>query len=1121
MLNFILGGCGTGKSVTLMEKMKSDLKQNKQVILLVPEQFSFEAEKRLYDALGVELFNRVKTYSFYTLSQDILLRCGSSGRSYASEQEKLLFLYQAVQECDQRAALKVLYKQNTPDSFLSLQSLIAKIRKEGITAEIMQGVAPMFAQTVQLYDKILDIAELLAAYDRILQNHGLCDNLSDLTSAAKLAGQHDFFRNQQIYLDEFGIFSGDQYQMIDIMMQQAEQLTIAIRADQPGTVPTRIFTGGTQTFLQLKQKAEEHQPGSVKIQYCGDCLRAKYPDLQAVASQIFRAHIQKTDWLGHVKLFQAEDPTSEIEYICAEIYRLLKKNPDMQCRDIAIAVKDPAVYRPLLERAFARYRLPYDIAAEKSVLHTELIRCFLSLLEILSASRWNTDAILKYLKNSFSGFDGETVAMLEHFCFTWSIEHDDWTKAFYEPENQELNQRSEPFGGAVLEALRKALITELQNLKNQCQNADVRKLCRVLYQHMDSKREAYEKILSRKQNAHGLEVLQQNEFTTLWNLLGDTMNTVVRNMSGQQMPLKHLSQVFLMLLKSSSFSVPPETLDSIRVVETLDELMTVRLNSPRVVFAPGVTDGTYPGEIQSHSVFSQQELRQLETQHIKISHLLPELYSDELLIINKILAAPSERLYLTYPEINAAHELAAPSVMIGEILRMFPKDAPILKLQKDMLLSDYAWTKASAYFHFVRNFRKNTPETASLRAVLEKDPFYAARIQKLTESPAEQSQNTSPEMMRKLLGNQLILSPSGVERFYNCPFAYFCTYCLRLYTPEKVRLTSQNIGNFAHYCLEKILSEYGIKFIELSEQELKEKIQELAEIFRKENFSASVLKDSRFRLNYEVSTGSILQLMQHMQEELKKSEFIPTAFEQKIGGNDGCQPYSLRDGAILCKGKIDRVDICNADNQLLMRVIDYKTGKKFLSPEKLADGLDMQMLIYLFALEQQKAFGSASPAGVLYLPSGQPAGADYDSREENPRSREEILQDYYQMKGLLLDSTLPYMQHEISRPASVMKHTQEDILFSMTEKQLGSLRKHVEKKLCEMADRLYAGDTAPNPYLYQQYSPCEHCACADICGHAETETKKTTAKQKQAALETVFASDSEQPKEEEETHELD
>ena len=44
----------------------------------------------------------------------------------------------------------------------------------------------------------------------------------------------------------------------------------------------------------------------------------------------------------------------------------------------------------------------------------------------------------------------------------------------------------------------------------------------------------------------------------------------------------------------------------------------------------------------------------MEAHDIKISRLLPELHSDELLIINKVLASPSEKLYLTYPVINAA-----------------------------------------------------------------------------------------------------------------------------------------------------------------------------------------------------------------------------------------------------------------------------------------------------------------------------------------------------------------------------------------------------------------------------------------------------------------------------------
>ncbi|MBR1529505.1 MAG: exodeoxyribonuclease V subunit gamma [Oscillospiraceae bacterium] len=1110
MFHFILGECGTGKSTELMHRIRKDLEQNKQVIMIVPEQFSFEAEKRLYDFLDVRLFNQMKTYSFYTLSQDILLKCGSSGRNYASEQEKLLFLYQAVQECIRKDALKILYRQNTPDSLMQLQKLVAKMRKEGITAEKMHEISPVFTDSVQLRDKTKDLSEILSAYDRILQAHGLCDNLNDLTGAALLAQEHDFFRNQHVYLDEFGAFSGDQYQMLSVIMEQAEDFSIAIRDTQEQE--NMIFRNGHQTFLNLKQKAEEKHPNAVKIQYCKKYMRSGYADLKAVASQIFRSDVSQSPYENHVHVFQAEDAVSEAEYICAEIYHLLSADPSLHYRDIAIAVKEPSVYRPLLERAFARYQLPYDIAAEKSVIHTELIRYFLTLLEILASKNWNTDMILKYLKNSFSGCDGETVAMLEHFCFTWSIDKEDWTKKFYEENQTELNRRSEPFDGQKLEILRNAFITEMQNLKTACQNADVRKICRTVYTYLVQKKNACDETKE--------EVLKQNESATLWKMLGETMDTVVRNMGAEILSLSEIYQLFLMLLKNSSFSTPPETLDSIRVIETLYEVLTVRLNSPAAVFVPGVMNGTFPSEMHTQGVFTEKELRELEEYHIRIAHLLPELYSDELLIINKILAAPTKQLYLTYPAVNAEHEPAEPSVVIGEILRMFPPEAPVLHRQEEFSPDYYAWTKQAAYFHLVRNLHRDDAKTASVRAVLEADPVYASRIRKLTEKLPEQCGHTEPAAMKSLLGSQLKLSPTGIETFYTCPFQYFCRYCLKMYAPEKITLTPNHIGNFAHYCLEKILGSHPEDFTELSEDQLIQEIEELAEVFKKENFSASVLKNSRFKLSYHINTQSVLRLLKHLQTELKKSVFVPAAFEERLGPQEDLKPYSLRNGEILCQGKIDRVDLCDAEDRRLMRVIDYKTGTKYFSPEKLAYGLDMQMLIYLFALEQNQAFG-AEPAGVLYLPSGQPIKSDYQDRTKKPVSREEFFQDFYQMKGLLLEDVLPYMQEEAPSPASVMNHTDTQNLFSATSQQFSSLKKHVERKICEMADRLYEGDTAPKPYLYQKNSPCNYCRYADICGHADLKKMTLTKKLKQEALKTVFEQEEDLTEQEEHKDEMD
>ncbi|MDE6087368.1 MAG: exodeoxyribonuclease V subunit gamma, partial [Oscillospiraceae bacterium] len=802
----------------------------------------------------------------------------------------------------------------------------------------------------------------------------------------------------------------------------------------------------------------------------------------------------------HVHIFQAYDPTGEIEYICATICKLLAKNPALSCREIAIAVRQTDVYMPLLERALTRYHLPYDIAVRKSILHTELIAYFLNLLELLSAPSWSTDTILRCLKNEFSSYDPELVSMLEHFCFTYSIDKQDWSKSFCE-QSRDAAENLEQFGGQALETLRLAVIQLLQELRNQCRGADTREICRILYQHLCRKNQAYQEIYQKQETA------QQHEFIAVWNILSETFDTVVELFGEDHMKPDQLSAVFRMLLQNSSFAVPPQTLDSIRIVDA----QTARLNMPGIVFAPGVSDGVYPHHVQENSIFHQHELELLEQQKINIARRLPELYSDELLIIHKIFSAPSGQLYLTYPEINADYENAPASVMIEEILRLFPENSEILQKQENLSLLYYAWTMESAYFHFVRNLNRQErqAEIASLRAVLEQNPVYAARIEKLCGQQTQElsglsNMQISPEIMQNLIGNCLHLSASGIEKFYRCPFQYFCLYCLKLYAPEKITLTAQNIGNFAHRCLEEILKKYDTKtFSELSVQELEKEIHLLSETFSKENFSDAVRRDGRFQLNYRMNGKSILQLLQYMQEEIRNSRFTPVSMEKIL------PPFSLCDGKALCHGKIDRVDICQTGEEILLRVIDYKTSEKQFRPERLAEGLDLQMLIYLFALEETQEYGKIHPTAVLYMPSGQPKETNYLNREDTKSTGKEILDAYYRMKGIVLEQALAYTEPELAAVQTSVMEFNKNQVFSVNPRQMQNLRKHVYQKISEMTEKVYAGTFPPEPNVYvydsePKITPCEFCPCSDLCGKTVTETIKHTEEENQQALETVF-----------------
>ena len=69
MLHLILGRAGFGKTARIRQEIVSLAKDGKQqLMLLVPEQFSFESERALLTQLGAKLAQRVQVVSFTRLA---------------------------------------------------------------------------------------------------------------------------------------------------------------------------------------------------------------------------------------------------------------------------------------------------------------------------------------------------------------------------------------------------------------------------------------------------------------------------------------------------------------------------------------------------------------------------------------------------------------------------------------------------------------------------------------------------------------------------------------------------------------------------------------------------------------------------------------------------------------------------------------------------------------------------------------------------------------------------------------------------------------------------------------------------------------------------------------------
>jgi ATP-dependent helicase/nuclease subunit B len=184
---------------------------------------------------------------------------------------------------------------------------------------------------------------------------------------------------------------------------------------------------------------------------------------------------------------------------------------------------------------------------------------------------------------------------------------------------------------------------------------------------------------------------------------------------------------------------------------------------------------------------------------------------------------------------------------------------------------------------------------------------------------------------------------------------------------------------------------------------------------------------------------------------------------------------------------VDRVDAWRHGSANYYRVVDYKTGRKDFDYCDVFNGIGLQMLIYLFALEEKGSDllgDNACSAGVQYFPARSPvisAGGKLDADEANAaRSKE------WKRKGLILANTdvIAAMEPEGAPKRLSCKTDKEGNLTGdiATGEQLKLLRDYIFRVLRRLIGEIAQGNVEPNPYTRgSAHSACTYCPYKAVC----------------------------------------
>lgn len=1112
MLKIISGGMGSNKTEIMTSEIKKAVLSGEKVIVIVPDQYSFEYDKQLYNELGARNFNKLRTLGFNRFAENILKEYGTKSGVLADKNAKFISMFKAIK------ALKALgygsksYYSRSLDKpkFISDSiSLIDDLKKSDVDINSLESA---LAQTGgSLFEKLDSISKLYKLYQEELYNAGLTDEITALSEAAYIAHDNGFFTDTAVFIHEFSSFTSDEYEVIKVILSDAKSLVVSLIIGSGNNLTSNMSP--FSSCLKTKSALIDMAGGASKAESISADEHTGFESkaLAHLESNIFCLVNNPCDSSEGIELANVKNPYDEIDYAAASIKKLVREE-GYSYKDIAVISRSLDDYSSLIDGAFRRYEIPFFMDRRKSVLRSSLVIYVLSLFDCVLTKSYKTENILRYIKSPLSNIEDFKAAAIEEYCYKWNVEGDMWLSDFT-PFDRKKGGNPQEFL-SFINSIRKSIIEPLEDFKQKTKNTSAGEICLALNELM-GKIELSEKtfsLISRSIESDDASIIEiARDFKQLWSLFLGAINSIYKNMGDESISLRQFYNLLKLMLSEMTISSPPQKLDAVTVAKAEHS----RLGGMKAVFVIGLNDGLFPKSVQNSGLLTEREKLKLNDIGININRNIQVTLDNERLISYIALTSASEKLIASYPESSVKNEALRPSSLAMDIEKIFGKS---VKVNVSELSQDYfCENENSAYYNYTLNYHTDSALQESLKEALCSREEYKSKLvflENISDDAKHSEYKLSKEIAKSIFfPHDINMSATRADDFYKCPFNYFCKNGLKVYPLEKVDITPMTKGSLIHFILQNILSKFDENgnrtfnddFEKLNDDEIRKLINKYCREYVNSEWGGEYGKTSRFSYNLKNLEKTAFYVVKNLLEELENCFFKPVAFEYDLSDENGESILKIKadeDINICMRGSIDRVDLYTDENgRRFVRVVDYKTGGKDFDLASLYHGLNMQMLIYLLALvDTDNEFnrdGELSPAGVMYMPAKHVENfiARDKLKSKSDEEREELLKNKrntsFKRKGLLVNNnlTLKAMDKRVSGLFAPIKKTSKG--ENVDEKQVvdadifDAIERFSKDKIVEMGMSLADGKIAAMPVMKSgdmDSISCKYCNYWSVCG---------------------------------------
>lgn len=1106
-LRFCFGPSGSGKSYKvyseIIERSMQSPKQN--FLIVVPDQFTMQTQKELVSMHPCEGIMNVDVLSFGRLSHRIFEEVGGEKVPVLDDTGKSLVLQRVAASI--REELPALGSHLHKQGYIhEVKSAISEFMQYGLSVEDVGKLTEFAQKRGALYYKLKDLRLLYESFLEYIKGHFITTEERMDVLRRKLV-HSEILKGSVVVFDGFTGFTPIQNRLIQEIMTLADEVLVTITLCEGGKPfemdgEQKLFYLSKKTVCDLERLAKEAGVERGQDLYLNGSPSPRFKEQAALSyleKHLFRAPAEPFSGKQD-SLFISEAPTTgeEVHQAGLQISELIRQHK-LQYRDIAIICSDLESYAPFVEREFADMGIPCYLDRTRGIVLNPMIEYIKSGLELYIRD-FSYESVFHYLRSGLADFTTEEVDILENYIIQTGIRgKNKWNRLFTHKiksmgESEEALQQINVLRNRFMEQ-----VTILEVNSRIGAHTHVENLYQFLVQNqVQEKLEAYEKQFTQQG-----DLVRAKEYGQIYRLVIELLDQIYGLLGEEQISLQEFWEILVAGFGEIEVGTIPQNVDRILV----GDMERTRLKQVKVLFFLGVNDGNIPRSASKGGIISDMDREFLKESDLELAPTPRQQMFIQRFYLYLNLTKPSDKLFLSYAKVNGAGKTLRPSYLIETIRKMYPNltiEQPFRKPVLEQLVTPKEGVRYLA--QSLREYVENVPgilsrqELFALYQTYEGMEDYEVLVKALKEAAFYRyaASGLSLAVARALYGQKLENSVSRLETYAACAYHHFLQYGLSLKEREEFGFEAVDMGNIFHGVLDEFArrledSEYTwFNFPrEFGESQVAEAMEQIAA-----EYGAGILYSSA-RQAYGINRMKRIlnRTVDTLQKQLQKGEFVPMGHEISFRYVEDLEAVDVtlsQEEKMRLTGRIDRVDVVERDEQVYVKVIDYKSGTHQFQLASVYYGLQLQLVVYMNAAMELVAKKypdkEVVPAALLYYHVEDPmVEAEGGAGEEDIN---EMIQKQLRMSGVVnaQDRIVELLDKELQDKSLVIPvERKKDGSFSarssiMSSEELGLVSDYVNHKVREIGREILAGHKEINPYETTKKDACEYCAYKKVCG---------------------------------------